>query len=74
MGSSKTTEGVSALKKVANDMIIKLSNDRQPALPGMAEIIYSKEPLNKKTKSKNQKKKPQSPSLFSPRLSHNTMQ
>ena len=46
-------------------MIIKLSNDRQPALPGMAEIIYSKEPqyINRKPKPKSKKKK--SPSLFS---------
>lgn len=65
VGSSKTVEGVSALKKVANDMIIKLSNDRQPALPKMAEIIYSKEPLSKspKSKSKSRRKKPLS--LFS---------
>lgn len=72
VGSSKTDEGVSALKKVANDMIIKLSNDRQPALPGMAEIIYSKEPLNKKTKNPNRKKKPKSPSLFSLRKPQET--
>ncbi len=65
VGSAKTEEGVSALKKVANDMIIKLCNDRQPALPGMAEIIYSKDLLNKKTKNQNQKKKSKSPSLFS---------
>ena len=68
VGSAKTEEGVSALKKVANDMIIKLSNARQPALPGMAEIIYSKEPLNKKPKSKQ--KKP--PSLFSLRKPQET--
>ena len=65
VGSSSKPKVISSLEKISQRMIIKLCNDRQPALPGMAEIIYSKDPLNKKTKNQNQKKKSQSPSLFS---------
>ena len=66
VGSSSKPEVISALEKISQRMIVKLSNDRQPALPGMAEIIYSKEPeyLNKKPQPK--KKKKQKPlSIFS---------
>lgn len=63
VGSSAKPDVISALEKVSHRILVQLSNDRQPALPGMAEIIYSKEPqyINRKPKSKKKK----SPSLFS---------
>ena len=58
VGSSAKPEVISALEKISQRMIVKLSEERQPALPGMAEAIYSKEPqyLNKKPKPKQQEK------------------
>ena len=66
MGSSAKPEVISALEKISQRMIVKLSEERQPALPGMAEVIYSKEPqyLNKKPKQK-QTKKQKPVSIFS---------
>ncbi|MYE07501.1 MAG: IS1634 family transposase [Oligoflexia bacterium] len=68
VGSSKTQEGIRALEKVAGEILVKLSNERQPVLPGMEKIIYSKEPeyVNKKSESKLKKKKKTKPlSIFS---------
>ena len=50
---------------MAQKILVQLSNDRQPTLPGMAEIVYSKEPAHCKKKYTTQKRKKKPPSLFS---------
>ena len=32
-----------SVKKFAQDLIIRLKDERHPALPGMAEVVYSQE-------------------------------
>ena len=42
LGSAKTNAELKTLKKTAQEMIIKLNNERSPALPGMTEVIYGR--------------------------------
>ena len=68
VGSSTNPEVIKTLEQLSQELLVKLSNDRQPAFPTMTKVIYSKEPqyINKKPKPKlKQKKKPKPPSLFS---------
>lgn len=51
LGWCKDDEALDALKQTAQKMVVKLSNDRKPSLPGLAEIVYGKEP-DKKTPSR----------------------
>jgi len=44
VGSSSSPQRIELLKQMAQTLPVKLGNDRQPALPGMDRIVYSKEP------------------------------
>ena len=56
LGWCKDDEELKALKELAQKMVVKLSNERKPTLPGLAEVIYGKEP-DKKPQSKRRKPK-----------------
>ena len=56
LGWCKDDEELKALKELAQKMVVKLSNERKPTLPGLAEIIYGKEP-DRKPPSKKRKPK-----------------
>ena len=56
LGWCKDDEELKALKGLAQKMVVKLSNERKPTLPGLAEIIYGKEP-DRETPSKKRKPK-----------------
>ena len=65
LGWCKGEKELNTLKQMAQKILVELSNDRQPTLPGMAEIVYSKEPAHCKKKHSTQKRKKKPPSLFS---------
>ena len=53
LGCAEKEDDLEILKETARKMLVKLSNERKPTLPGMEEIVYGKE--TNKT-SKNPKK------------------
>ena len=68
LGWCRGEKELNTFKQMAQKILVELSNDRKPALPGMAEVIYSKEPPHcekKQTHNKNSKRKKKPPSLFS---------
>ena len=65
LGWCKGEKELNTLKQMAQKILVELSNDWQPTLPGMAEIVYSKEPAHCKKKHTTQKRKKKPPSLFS---------
>ena len=56
-GWCKGEKELNTLKQMAQKILVEPSNDRQPALPGMAEIVYSREPAHCKKKHSTQKRK-----------------
>ena len=67
LGWCKGEKELNTLKQMAQKILVELSNDRQPTLPGMAEIFCSKEPAHckKKHTTQNSKRKKKNISLFS---------
>ncbi len=65
VGSSTNPDIIKSLEQISHNLIVKLSNDRQPALSGMAKVIYSKESQYINKKPKQQKKKQKPVSIFS---------
>ena len=67
VGSSTNPEIIKALEKISKDLLVKLQNHKQPALPTMTKVIYSKEPeyVNKKPQPQMKKKTEKPLSLFS---------
>ena len=57
LGWCKSEKELNTLKQMAQKILVEPSNDRQPALPGMAEIVYSREPAHCKKKHSTQKRK-----------------
>ena len=68
LGSAKTNTELQALKKTAQEMIIKLNNERKPALPGMAEVIYGPRLSPRKTSLKTPRKLNPNPPLLTDTL------
>ena len=54
---AKGEKELNTLKQMAQETLVEPSNHRQPALPDMAEIVYSKEPAHCKKKHSTQKRK-----------------
>ena len=67
VGSSTNPEIIKALEKISKDLLVKLQNHKQPVLPTMTKVIYSKEPeyVNKKPQPQLKKKNEKPLSLFS---------
>ena len=59
VGCAEREDDLKILKDTAHKLLIKLSNERKPTLPGMQEIVYGKEPDRKRpqTKKKSHAKK-----------------
>ena len=58
IGSGNDEQEVEILKQAAHQILVKMSNEREACLPGMAEIVYSKEPgycIKRPTKSRKKK-------------------
>lgn len=53
------------VKGFAQQVLVKLKNDRHPALPGMAEIVYSEDEPKKTSLKKRVKRKTVSEEMFS---------
>ena len=58
LGWCKDNQELEILKATAQKIMIKLSNDKKPALPGMQEIVYGKEPDKKPSLKKRRKSSP----------------
>ena len=63
LGSAKTNKELTTLKKIAQKMIVKLNNERNPALPGMEKTLYGpKKQRGRQARSfKRQQTKPKAP-------------
>ena len=55
LGCAVEDYAIEALKKTAQDLIVKMSHSKKPALPGMEEIVYGQEsPKNSRVKKRRQ--------------------
>ena len=55
LGWCKDSKELEVLKETAQRMMVKLSNERHPTLPGMEEIVYGKEPDRKPPRKRTSK-------------------
>ena len=58
LGCVREDYAIEALKKTDQGLLIKMRNDKKPALPGMKEIVYGKEPDKKPSLKKRRKSSP----------------
>ena len=65
LGWSQSQAGLKTLKETTQKMVIQLCQERQMALPGMAEIIYGTEP-DKNLSTSGQRKRSRKKDIFRP--------